>query len=95
MMDGYRNIFNGHGLKSLLKNPLTPPPNLAIGDDDERADIPLVIFTEQGTMPRTAKVPHASELPYEKTAEKGVNDSLSTQNFVVDDFDIGEPFAGI
>ena len=95
MYDGYKNILNFQGLKSLTKTPTMPPAKLSIGDDDERADIPLVIFTEQGTMPRAAKVPHLSELPYEKTAIKGANDNLSTNNFVTDDFDIGAPYDSI
>ena len=95
MYDGYKNILNTLGIKSLIKNPVMPPKKLSIGDDDERADIPLVIFTEQGTMPRTATIPHMNEIPYEKIAVKGENDHLTMDNFVTDDFDIGVPFDSI
>lgn len=95
MFNGYRNIFNLQGLKSLIKSPTIPAHNLAIGDADEKSDIPLVIFKEQGTMPRTAKVPRLNELPYEKTAIKGANDVLTNDNFVMDDFDIGAPYESI
>lgn len=95
MFNGYKNILNNQGLKSLIKSPVLPPVKLSIGDDDERADIPLLIFTEQGSMPKTAKLPRMNELSYEKVAEKGVNDSLSTDNFVTDDFDIGRPYDSI
>lgn len=95
MFNGYKQMINTQGLKSLLKAPTIPPSNLAIGEADEKSDIPLVIFKEQGTMPRTAKVPRWNELPYEKTAIKGANDTLSNENFVRDDFDIGTPYDSI
>lgn len=95
MFNGYKNILNAQGLKSLLKRPTMPNKNLAIGDDDEKSDIPLLIFREQGTMPNTCVVPRYAELPYEKTAVKGANDTLSTDNFVTDDFDLGAPYDSI
>lgn len=95
MYDGYRKIFNAQGLKSLSKRPVMPPHKLAIGDSDEKADIPLVIFTEQGRMPKAPLVPAFHELPYEKTAIKGANDTLSNDKFVTDDFDLGTPIGTI
>lgn len=95
MLSGYKKVINAQGLKSLIKRPIMPPHNLAVGDSDIKRDIPLLIFTEQGTMPQKAKMPKYNKIPYEKTAIKGTNDSLSTDNFVTDDFQLGPAIEGI
>mgnify|MGYP006896619307 CR=1 FL=1 len=95
MFHGYKNLLNAQGLKSLLKCPTMPAKNLAIGDDDEKADVPLLIFRDQGQMAKRAITQNYNELPYEETAVKGANDTLSMDNFVTDDFDIGSPYDGI
>lgn len=89
MFPGYKNIVNALGLKSLLKTPVMPNPNLAIADDDEMSDIPLLIFTHQNPRPVAPVVPNITELPYEKTAVKGANDTLDMKDFVTDDFNLG------
>lgn len=95
MFEGYKKIFNGHGLRSLIKAPVMPAPKLAIGDDDEKASIPLLIFTEQGTMPnKVNKMPKINDYAYEDLAEKGANDTLSNDKFVTDDFQLGSPISG-
>lgn len=92
MEETYRPMVNAHGLKALLKTPQDPNENLGIGDDDYRADVPLVIFTEQHLPAQRPVVPSPYSLPYEKTAIKGANDSLSMENFETDNFSLGLPF---
>ena len=92
MYNGYRKIFNGHGLKALLKAPEMPNPNLAIADDDEMSNVPLTIFKDQHLPMPGPTVESVYNLPYEKTAKKGANDTLSMDNFVTDDFNLGNEY---
>lgn len=92
MLNGYRNIFNAHALKAVMKQPERPNRNLAIGGDDEMSNVPLVIFRDQHLPMPSPVVESIYNLPYEKTALKGANDTLSMENFVTDDFDLGLPF---
>lgn len=93
MLEGVmRNIYNAHGLKALAKDAVRPNRNLAIGGDDEMSNIPLVIFRDQH-MPMPAPVVESVyNLPYEKTAIKGANDTLSLDDFVTDDFSLGAAY---
>lgn len=92
MYDGYRKIFNGHGLKALMKGAVMPNPNLAIGDDDEKSNVPLVIFRDQHLPMPSPTVESIYNLPYEKTAKKGANDTLSIKDFPTDDFQLGNEY---
>ena len=92
MYNGYRNIFNGHALRSLLKGPVMPNPNLAIADDDEMSNVPLLIFRDQHLPIPGPTVESIYNLPYEKTAKKGANDTLSMEDFVTDDFQLGAEY---
>ena len=91
----YRGIVNALGLKSLLKTPMNPDKALGVGDDEYRADVPLVIFTEQHLPAQRPVVVSPYSLPYEKTAVKGSGDAVSIEQFETADFNIGEPFAGV
>ena len=94
MLDGYkeRNL-NIHGLKALLKNPIMPDMNLGIGDDDTRVSIPLLIFCDQH-LPIPGVVMDTANSSYEKEAVKGAGDTLSIDNFVTDDFSLGDSIQG-
>ena len=93
MLEGVcRNIFNAHGLKAITKQPVRPNRNLAIGGDDEMSNIPLVIFRDQHLPMPAPVVESIYNLPYEKTAIKGANDTLSMDNFVTDDFNLGAAY---
>lgn len=92
MFPGYRNIFNAHGLKSLLKCPVMPAANLAIAGDDEMSDVPLVIFRDQHLPIPGPTMESVYNLPYEKTAKKGAGDTLSMNDFVTDDFQLGDEY---
>lgn len=95
MYDGYKNLFNAHGLKAITKPPLFPNVNLAIGGDDEMSNVPLLIFRDPN-LPMPAPVMDSiANIPYEKLAAKGANDTLSLDDFETDDFDLGAPYAGI
>ena len=92
MLNGYRNVFNAHGLRALLKGAVMPNKNLAIGGDDEMSDTGILIFSNQN-LPAAAPVVEAIyNLPYERTAVKGANDTLSLDDFVTDDFQLGAPY---
>lgn len=88
----YRNMVNAHGLRAMTKAPVMPNPNLAVGGDDEMEDIPLVIFRDQHLPMPTPTMEHIYNLPYEKTAAKGANDTISMDDFVTDDFNLGEEY---
>ena len=92
MLNGYRNVFNGHGLKALMKGAVMPNKNLGIAGDDEMSDVPILIFRNQNLPPAQPVVEAIYNLPYEKTAVKGANDTLSMDDFVTTDFDLGAPF---
>lgn len=92
MYDGYRNIFNGHALRALTKAPQMPAKNLAIGGDDEMSNVPLVIFRDQHLPMPGPTMESIYNLPYEKTAKKGANDTLSMADFVTDDFQLGAEY---
>lgn len=87
-----RQRFNAHGLKSLLKPVEKPNENLAIGGDDEMSDVPVVIYRGACLPQPTPLVEHIYNLPYEKTAKKGAGDTLSMEDFVTNDFDLGPEY---
>lgn len=95
MFPKYRNIQNAHALHAISKAPTMPNENLAIGGDDEMSNIPLVIFRDQHQRMPSATLPEIMSLPYEKTAVKGAGDTLSMENFVTDDFQLGSAFDSI
>ena len=88
----YRNMQNAHALRALTKAPTMPNTNLAIADDDEMSNVPLVIFRDQHLKMPTPTMPDLLTLPYEKTAEKGAGDTLSMEHFTTDDFGLGSPY---
>ena len=92
MFPGYKNNINAFGLRSLLKTPHMPNPNLAIAGDDEMSDVPLLIFKDQHLAMPAPVMPNVYEMPYEKTAKKGAGDTLSMDNFVTDDFNLGAEY---
>lgn len=92
MFPGYKNITNAHALKSLLKVPVMPSPALAIAGDDEMSNVPLVIFRDQHLRMPGPTMESVYNLPYEKTAKKGANDTLDMTDFVTDDFQLGDEY---
>lgn len=88
----YRNMINGQALKALCKCPVMPNPNLAVANDDEMSNVPLVIFRDQHLPMPAPTMEHIYNLSYEKTAKKGVNDTISLEDFVTDDFDLGAEY---
>lgn len=95
MFNGYRNIQNAIALKSLLKNVDMPKEKLAIADDDEMQNIPLLIFKNQSPSPVAPVIPKPQQLSYEETAVKGANDKLSLDDFVTNQFTLGDPFDNV
>lgn len=95
MYNQYRNMCNAQGARALLKSPVMPNPNLAVADDDYKADVPVLIFTQQHQPAQRPVTVNPYTLPYEKTAVKGAGDSLSEADFVTNNFDIGAPFGSV
>ena len=94
MWEGYKeNVLNMHGLKSLVKSPVMPNPNLAIAGDDEMANVGLRIFVDQHLPMPGPVLDKITNQSYEKVAAKGKNDVLTADNFVMDDFDLGPAIA--
>ena len=92
MFNGYKKYHNAFALKALLKNPTMPNTNLAIANDDEMSNVPLVIFRDQHLPMPAPTMEKVINLSYEKTAEKGAGDTLSLENFVTDDFNLGAEY---
>lgn len=90
----YKRMVNAFALKALTKMPLDPIANLGVADDEHLESVPLVIFTEQHLEAQRPLVVNPYSQPYEKTVEKGAGDTLTMDDFVTDDFDIGTPYAG-
>lgn len=86
----YKKIINAQALKSHLKAPLMPDDNLAIGDDEKLDSVPLVIFRDQHEPPTRPVVQDRNQIAYEKLAVKGSGDTLSLDDFVTDDFSVGQ-----
>lgn len=95
MLNGYKNtVLNRHGLKALIKPPVLPDESLAIGGDDNMANIPLLIFCDQHLPIPGPVVDTINNMSYEKVAEKGKADYVTMDNFVTDDFDLGDAIQG-
>ena len=92
MFPQYRNMVNAHAFAALAKVPVMPNPALAIADDDEMSNVPLVIFRDQHLPMPGPTMEHIYNLPYEKTAKKGANDTVSMDDFVTDDFQLGAEY---
>lgn len=92
MFEGYKKLQNAHALRSLLHSPVMPNPNLAVACDDEMSNIPLVIFRDQHLPMPQATLPDVMSIPYEKAVPKGSGETLSLEDFVTDDFELGAPF---
>lgn len=95
MLDGYRNIQNMHGLQALLRGPVMPNPAMAIADDDEMSTVPIVLFRDQHLPPAAPVVESPLYTPYEKAVAKGSGNTLSMDDFVTDDFSLGDEYADI
>ena len=89
-----RARYNAHGLKALTKAVVDPPAHMAVGGDDEMSDVPLVIYRGQSLPSPAPVVEHIYNMPYEKTAKKGANDTLTMANFETNAFDLGNEFDG-
>ena len=92
MYPAYRSMINAQGYNALAKLPVMPNPNLAVANDDEMSNVPLVIFRDQHLPMPGATMEAIYNLPYEKTAKKGANDTLSMDDFVTDDFNLGSEY---
>lgn len=92
MFPNYKKLQNAHALRALNKNAVMPNPNLAIGGDDEMSNIPLVIFRDQHLKMPTPTLPDVMSIPYEKSVAKGSGATLSMEDFVTDDFQLGTPY---
>ena len=95
MLNGYKeNNLNMHGLKALLKAPVLPAERLAIGGDDTMQSIPLRIFCDQHLPIPAPVLDTINNSSYEKTVAKGSGDVVTMDNFVTDDFQLGEAIQG-
>ncbi len=88
----YKSMLNAHALAALTKPPEMPNPAMAVGGDDEMENVPLRIFRDQHMPMPSPVMEHIYNLPYEKTAAKGANDTLSMENFETDDFNLGAEY---
>ena len=92
MFPGYKNLQNAHALRVLTKSPVMPNKNLAVAGDDEMSNVPLVIFRDQHLKMPTPTIPDVMSIPYEKSVPKGSGATLSMEDFVTDDFQLGTPY---
>ena len=93
MLEGVsRKLYNAHGMKSLTKPVTDPPAHMSVGGDDEMSNVPLVIYRGQSLPQPAPVVDYIQNIPYEKTALKGAGDTLSLEDFVTDDFNLGAEY---
>ena len=90
-----KSILNAHALKSLMKPTDTPNKNLATGEDEHRANIPLLIFTEQHLPQPKPEVLRPTELSYEKVQKNGTGASLALDDFETQNFNLGSTYGKI
>ena len=96
MLEGiYRQIQNGHAVKSLAEPIEVPAKNLGIFTDEVLYSVPLLLYNKQNLRAYTPVVATGAQVPYEKTALNGVNDCVSLEDFETDNFSIGAPYAGV
>ena len=87
-----RQIMCGHALKSLICPVDIPQVTLAIADDENHTDIPLLIFTEQHLPTVKPEVLRPSDYSYEEIQPDGVNACLTMDSFDTSNFSIGYPY---
>lgn len=93
MFPKYRSMINRQGLNALLRTPaVMPNPAMAVGGDDEMSNVPLIIFRDQHLPMPAPTMEHIYNLSYEKTAKKGAGDTISMDDFVTDDFNLGAEY---
>lgn len=92
MFPDYRSMINRQAYQALTKSPVMPPAKLSIAGDDEMSNVPLLIFRDQHLPLPQPVTQRMTELSYEKTAMDGAGDTLSLDNFVTDDFQLGPVF---
>lgn len=96
MLEGiYRTMQNGHAVRSVSVPVNIPARNLGVFTDEVLYSVPLLLYKNANLRAYTPVVQTGVSQPYEKTARNGMDDSLNLENFVVDDFSIGSPFAGV
>lgn len=94
-MDKMKILINAHALKSLINPIETPDISLAVGEDENHTDIPVLIFTEQHlpvAMPEVVPISHKS---YEEVQRDGTGSSLALDDFETQNFNIGLPIKGV
>ena len=91
-MDRMKVLLNQHALKSLLKSPEIPDVSLAVGEDEKRDNVPLLIFTEQHLPMPTPEIVSERMQSYEDVQLDGTGASLSLDYFSTDNFSIGSPY---
>ena len=91
-MERMKELLNMHALKSLLKSPETPDVSLAVGEDEKRDNVPLLIFTEQHLPQPMPEIVSERMLSYEDVQLDGMGASLSLDDFSTDNFSIGNPY---
>lgn len=85
-------ILKAHALQAVCKPVDMPNKSLAVGDDEEHASIPLLIFTNiSPNIPTVEKIP-GNMRSYEDGQMKGTGATLSLADFETDNFDIGTPY---
>ena len=94
MYPKFRSMINCQALKALTRNPTMPNPAMAVGGDDEMSNVPLVIFRDQHLPMPGPTMEHIYNLPSLNKSFflQGANDTLSMEDFVTDDFNLGAEY---
>lgn len=96
MLEGtYRRMQNGHAVRSIDINVDTPSKNLGVFTDEVLYSVPLLLYNKANLRAYTPVIATGAQLPYEKTALNGEGDAVELKHFVVDEFSIGSPYAGV
>ena len=75
-----------------MKDPEFPAKAMAIANDDEMSNVPLLIFRDQHMPMPGPTVDNPLYTPYEKAVGKGSGNTLSMEDFETENFTLGDEY---
>lgn len=86
----YRQMLNRQGLKALLKTPDIPDYHLMVGDAEDLASKPVMVF--ENVMPKqVAKyLPQMGDMSYEEVQQNLASGKLTIDDFFNNTYPLGE-----
>lgn len=86
----YRPMQNAHALKRLVTPQLAPSKKLAVGDDEVKDSQPVLVFTEAYANMHNRVMQDNRKRAIEFTGKTGDGNTLVQDDFLHDDFYLGD-----